>query len=111
MGSVIAPERWDQPIGYGPGSRMGHGGLVAVPADADLAALVRHWLEFMAQESCGKCVPCALGSRRALQLEGQPERLRELLGLVSDTSLCGFGQLLPGPVLELLALRERGAGR
>jgi len=110
MGSVLTPERWDQPVAYGPGSRMGHAGLVAVPEDADLAALVRHWLEFMAQESCGKCVPCALGSQRALRLEEQPERLRELLGLVSDTSLCGFGQLLPGPVLELLALRERGAG-
>ena len=66
MGSVLAPERWDEPIAYGPGSRMGHAGLVAVPEDADLAALVRHWLEFMADESCGKCVPCALGSRRAL---------------------------------------------
>jgi NADH:ubiquinone oxidoreductase subunit F (NADH-binding) len=64
----------------------------------------------MAQESCGKCVPCALGSRRALQLLGEEERLRELLGLVSDTSLCGFGQLLPGPVLDLLALRAQDAG-
>jgi NADH:ubiquinone oxidoreductase subunit F (NADH-binding) len=111
MGSVLAPERWDQPVAYGAGSRMGHAGLVAVPEDADLTALVRHWLEFMAQESCGKCVPCALGSKRALKLQDEPERLRELLGLVSDTSLCGFGQLLPGPVLELLALRARGAGR
>jgi NADH-quinone oxidoreductase subunit F len=110
MGSVLAPERWDEPIAYGPGSRMGHAGLVAVSADADLTALLRHWLEFMAAESCGKCVPCALGSRRALELQAEPERLRELLALISDTSLCGFGQLLPGPVLDLLALRERGAG-
>jgi len=110
MGSVLAPERWDEPIAYGPGSRMGHAGLVAVPEDADLTALVRHWLEFMAAESCGKCVPCALGSRRALSLQAEPARLRELLALISDASLCGFGQLLPGPVLELLALRERGAG-
>jgi NADH:ubiquinone oxidoreductase subunit F (NADH-binding) len=109
MGSVLAPERWDEPIAYGPGSRMGHAGLVAVPEGADLAALVRHWLEFMASESCGKCAPCALGSRRALELAEQPERLRELLALISDASLCGFGQLLPGPVLELLALRERDA--
>jgi len=109
MGSVLAPERWDEPIAYGPGARMGHAGLVAVPEDADLTALVRHWLEFMAFESCGKCVPCALGSRRALELQAEPARLRELLALISDTSLCGFGQLLPGPVLELLALRERGA--
>ena len=109
MGSVLGEAGWDVPVGYGPGSRMGHGGLVAVPEDADLAALVRHWLEFMAQESCGKCVPCSLGSRRALELLGEEERLRELLVLVADTSLCGFGQLLPGPVLDLLALRAQDA--
>jgi formate dehydrogenase len=66
----------------------------------------------MAHESCGRCLPCALGSQRALRLQGAPERLRELLALVADTSLCGFGQLVPGPILELLALRERAvAGR
>jgi NADH:ubiquinone oxidoreductase subunit F (NADH-binding) len=113
MGSVLAPGRWDEKISYGPGSRLGHAGLVAVPEDADLAALVRHALEFMAHESCGRCVPCALGSQRALHLQGEPERLRELLALVADTSLCGFGQLVPGAVLDLLALGERGeaAGR
>jgi NADH:ubiquinone oxidoreductase subunit F (NADH-binding) len=110
MGSVLGPERWDQPIAYAPGSRLGHGGLVAVPEGADLSALVRHWLEFMAQESCGKCTPCALGSRRALQLLDREASLRELLALVADTSLCGFGQLLPGPVLELLALRAQDSG-
>ena len=110
MGSVLGPERWDERVAYGPGSRMGHAGLVAVSAGADLAALVRHWLEFMALESCGKCAPCALGSKRALALAAEPARLRELLGLIADASLCGFGQLLPGPVLELLSLQERTAG-
>jgi NADH:ubiquinone oxidoreductase subunit F (NADH-binding) len=110
MGSVLGPESWDVPVAYGPGSRLGHGGLVAVPEGADVPALVRHWLEFMAQESCGRCAPCALGSRRALELLGEEGPLRELLGLISDTSLCGFGQLLPGPVLELLALRAQDAG-
>jgi NADH:ubiquinone oxidoreductase subunit F (NADH-binding) len=84
---------------------------VAVPETADLSALVRHWLEFMARESCGKCVPCALGSQRALELAHEPERLRPLLELVSATSLCGFGQLVPGPLLDLLALRESAGGR
>jgi len=115
MGSVLTPAEWDLPLDYpalaARGVRLGHGGLVAIPAGTDFHALALHWLDFMVAESCGKCVPCRLGSVRALELARgpgpDPERARELgelLALVATTSLCGFGQGLPAPVLRLLEL-------
>jgi NADH:ubiquinone oxidoreductase subunit F (NADH-binding) len=111
MGSVVLPREWDVPVCYGAmadrGIVLGHGGLVAVEEGVDPARLVEHWLEFMAEESCGKCVPCRLGSRRALELArgdlaAARERLDGLLDVVASTSLCAFGQLMPGPVRTLL---------
>jgi NADH:ubiquinone oxidoreductase subunit F (NADH-binding) len=113
MGSVLLPEEWD--IALDPellqarDIQLGHGGLVALPVGVDWRALLHHWLEFMVRESCGKCVPCRLGSQRALELaqSGSAESLdalRDLLDLVRDTSLCGFGQLMPVAVRRLLDL-------
>lgn len=124
MGSILLPDEWDVAVDYAGlaarGIRLGHGGLVAIPGDVDWQDLLVHWLRFMARESCGKCVPCRLGSARALDLARQlpdapraeQNRLRQLLQLVADTSLCGFGQSVPGPALRLLELagRRRGAG-
>jgi NADH:ubiquinone oxidoreductase subunit F (NADH-binding) len=123
MGSVVLDDEWEVPVCYsamaGRGIALGHGGTVALPRDANLRALALHWLEFMTEESCGKCVPCRLGSRRALELArgieqpGARERLAALLDVVAVGSLCAFGQLLPAPVLRLLELdaaRGRGAG-
>ena len=112
MGSVLVPGEWDVPVCTAAmaerGVTLGHGGIVAVSERADLAALLRHWLEFMAAESCGKCTPCRLGSERALALvrEGglagaQPE-LDRLLPVIAQASLCGFGQMIPVTVAALI---------
>jgi NADH:ubiquinone oxidoreductase subunit F (NADH-binding) len=120
MGSVLPPDAWDVPVDpvalAALGIQLGHGGIVALPQGTDWRALLVHLLGFMAEESCGRCVPCRLGSRRALELArrldapGAAARLRELLNLVRDTSLCGFGQLVPIPASQLLALAETGRG-
>jgi NADH-quinone oxidoreductase subunit F len=110
MGSLVAPEAWDVPVCYAAmaerGIRLGHGGLVAIPEDVDPALLLHHLLGFAARESCGRCVPCALGSARAVALarEGPAARARlaRVLEVMEQASLCGFGQLVPGPIRELL---------
>jgi len=114
MGRVLLPDEWDVPIDPDAmrrqGVELGHGGLVALPEGTDWRALLVHWLRFMADESCGRCVPCRLGSRRAQQLAeelavpGDAPALRSLLHLMRETSLCAFGQELPLPAERLLDL-------
>jgi NADH:ubiquinone oxidoreductase subunit F (NADH-binding) len=114
MGSVIPPEEWDVPVCYTAmaerGLALGHGGLVALSDDADLPALLRGWLGFMAAESCGRCTPCRLGSRRALELAvgpgigGARAEIERLLEVVGEASLCAFGQGIPRPVRRLVEL-------
>jgi len=112
MGSVALPGEWDVPICYQAMAErnlnLGHGGLVAVPEGTDMKALFLHWIEFMAEESCGKCVPCRLGSRRALELAQSARAAQSLLELerlffvMAQGSLCAFGQQMPGPMSQLL---------
>ena len=112
MGSVALPEQWDVPICYKAMAErnliLGHAGLVAVPEGTDFRALFLHWLEFMVDESCGKCVPCRLGSRRALDLARRsighevPPDLSRLMDVMAQGSLCAFGQLMPGPMSQML---------
>jgi NADH:ubiquinone oxidoreductase subunit F (NADH-binding) len=112
MGSILLPEEWDVPVCYGAmaerGIQLGHGGLVAIPEGADFRGLLEHWLEFMMDESCGKCVPCRLGSQTARNLlrdSGRPEcrsRLERLLEVMEQGSLCAFGQFMPGPMRKLI---------
>lgn len=112
MGSVVPSDAWDVPICYAVmaerGIQLGHGGLVAVPNTTDFAALLRHGLRFMSEESCGRCAPCALGSRAALarargnlDTSSRAELLR-LFDVMEQSSLCAFGQLVPGPLRALL---------
>jgi NADH:ubiquinone oxidoreductase subunit F (NADH-binding) len=123
MGSLVSPADWDVPVCYTAmaerGLQLGHGGLVAIPRGTDPARLLVHLLEFMAEESCGKCVPCRVGSRRGLEMArdlldgggaGGPELLDHLLEVVSEASLCAFGRLTPGPVRALLRRLEGGTG-
>ncbi len=112
MGSVALPSQWDIPICYQTMAQgnlnLGHGGLVAVPEGTNIRALFLHWLEFMAEESCGKCVPCRLGSRQALevaQTAGASQSLPQLevlFDVMAHGSLCAFGQQMPGPMSEML---------
>jgi NADH:ubiquinone oxidoreductase subunit F (NADH-binding) len=112
MGSIIEIEKWDVPICYGEmrkaGIELGHGGVVGLLQGFDPSALLLHHLEFMKDESCGKCVPCKLGSARGLELAHQIpnassiRKLRDLFDLMRRGSLCAFGQLMPGAMKFLL---------
>jgi NADH:ubiquinone oxidoreductase subunit F (NADH-binding)/NADH:ubiquinone oxidoreductase subunit E len=116
MGSLVFPEDWDVPVCHAAmrerGLELGHGGIVAIPEDADPAALLVHWLEFMQHESCGRCVPCRIGSQRALELarhaaagdldgDGR-ERLGRLLEVMTEASLCAFGRNTPRPMKQIV---------
>ncbi len=113
MGSIVRSADWDVPVSIEAmrrrGINLGHGGIVALPADTDYAALLAHMLAFMRDESCGKCVPCRVGTKLAAQaLEGSrganiPAELPRILDLMSSASLCAFGRDTPGPVRQLLA--------
>ena len=112
MGSVALPSQWDVPICYEAMAQrslnLGHGGLLAVPEGTNIRALFLHWIEFMAEESCGKCVPCRLGSRRALELAqtagaaNSLPQLERLFDVMAQGSLCAFGQQMPGPMSQML---------
>jgi NADH:ubiquinone oxidoreductase subunit F (NADH-binding) len=111
MGSVVTPPDWDVQVCYGAmgarGIQLGHGGVVAVPEGTDTLALLRHWLDFMRDESCGRCVPCARGSAHARSLidgaaPAQRARLERLLDVMEAGSLCAFGQSMPAPMRQLL---------
>ena len=90
------------------GGILGHGGIVVYDQDTDMLDLARHFMEFTAAESCGKCTPCRVGSTRAkeileamLRREGTPDDLallQELGETMKLTSLCALGGLAPEPV-------------
>lgn len=116
MGSILTPEQWDLPLEYGVlrqrGVRLGHGGIVAIPRTADLRHVLLNWAEFMAAESCGKCVPCGIGSKQALDLVRRilagadadgagMARLEPLLRSIERASLCGFGQGIAEPIITV----------
>lgn len=114
MGSVVVSDDWDVPVDYDEmrrrGIELGHGGIVAVPRDADFRGLLAHWLRFMIDESCGKCVPCRLGSQCAANAlhagrgaEETRRRLDELFTAMEQGSLCAFGQSMPIPMRQLIA--------
>jgi NADH-quinone oxidoreductase subunit F len=112
MGSVALPSQWSVPICYASMAQrslnLGHGGLLAVPEGTNIRGLFLHWIEFMAEESCGKCVPCRLGSRRALELAqtagaaNSLPPLERLFDVMAQGSLCAFGQQMPGPMSQML---------
>jgi NADH:ubiquinone oxidoreductase subunit F (NADH-binding) len=113
MGSLLLPDEWDVPICYEAmaksGIQLGHGGLVAVQTGTDYRELLRQWLKFMVDESCGKCVPCRLGSKQAWQAmqadqitrEGEQD-ISKLLTVIEQASLCAFGQYIPVPIRKIL---------
>ena len=94
------------------GAIMGSGGMVVMDESACMVGMAKFFLDFTAKESCGKCVPCRLGTKRMLEIltritegkgqEGDIELLEELCASVKDASLCGLGQTAPNPVLTAL---------
>lgn len=113
MGTLLTPNEWDVPICYRAmgekGIQLGHGGLIALTEGTNYRSLLRHWIQFMMDESCGKCVPCRLGSREAWKTLDQGndadstiEKLERLFELMEQGSLCAFGQFMPGPMRQMI---------
>jgi NADH-quinone oxidoreductase subunit F len=94
------------------GAIMGSGGLVVMDEDSCMVDVARFFLEFVQDESCGKCPPCRIGTKRMLEIvtricegkgeEGDIEKLMELGSMIKDTALCGLGQTAPNPVLSTI---------
>jgi bidirectional [NiFe] hydrogenase diaphorase subunit len=115
-GGCIPNTYLDSPIDYESltklGSIMGSGGLVIVDDSTGMPDFARFFMDFCVDESCGKCVPCRVGTVQIRQMldkllagEGKEEdleHLERLCKLVKDTSLCGLGQSAPNPVLSTL---------
>ena len=115
-GGCIPASLIDTPIDYDNliaiGSMMGSGGLIVMDEDTCMVDLARFFLDFTVDESCGKCTPCRVGTRRLLEIldkiisgNGEMEdldRLEELSNYIKSASLCGLGQTAPNPVLSTL---------
>ena len=116
LGSLFPESKLDIPICYDAfakaGAILGHGGIVVYDQDTDMVDLARHFMAFTADESCGKCTPCRVGSVRAREML---ERIQSCRGDVRDllllselgetmkaTSLCGLGQRAPYPVMTAI---------
>ena len=115
-GGVITKADLDTPIDYdtlkGIGSMMGSGGMIVMDEDNCMVNIAKFYLEFTKDESCGKCTPCRVGTKRMLEIleritngEGEPgdiEKLQQLGNAIKDTALCGLGQTAPNPVLSTI---------
>ncbi|HET9222839.1 MAG TPA: NADH-ubiquinone oxidoreductase-F iron-sulfur binding region domain-containing protein, partial [Roseiflexaceae bacterium] len=115
-GGCIPASLFDTPVDYDSltqvGSIMGSGGMIVMDQSTSMVDVAHYFMEFCRDESCGKCIPCRVGT---VQLErllskiraGEAssedlERLKELCRMVQETSLCGLGQSAPNPVLSTL---------
>ena len=115
-GGCIPAEHLDVEIDYDNliaiGSMMGSGGLIVMDEDTCMVDIAKFFLEFTVDESCGKCTPCRIGTRRLLEIlnkitdgNGTMEdldKLEELSYYIKENSLCGLGQTAPNPVLSTL---------
>ncbi|HHT9139632.1 MAG TPA: NADH-quinone oxidoreductase subunit NuoF [Candidatus Tripitaka californicus] len=115
-GGCVPEEYLDTPIDYESlqkvGAIMGSGGLIVVDDKTSMVEFARYFMNFVQDESCGKCVPCRIGTRRMLEIlnrlikgEGKESDLNLLMELAAhtkETSLCGLGQTAPNPVLSTL---------
>lgn len=115
-GGCLTQKHLDTPIDFdslvAAGSMMGSGGMIVMDEDDCMVAIAKFYLEFIVEESCGKCTPCRVGNKRMLELlekicngkgnMGDLEQLRNLALVIKDTALCGLGQTSPNPVLSTL---------
>jgi len=115
-GGCIPAEHFDIPIDYDNlisiGSMMGSGGLIVMDETDCMVDIAKFFLEFTVEESCGKCTPCRVGTKRMLEIltkitKGQAtmedlDKLEELCYYIKENSLCGLGQTAPNPVLSTL---------
>ena len=116
-GGCLTEKELDTPIDYDnliqAGSMMGSGGMIVLDEDSCMVDVARFYMEFIVEESCGKCTPCRVGTKRLLEMlikitkgEGTLEMLYEMEELcyqIKDTALCGLGQTAPNPILSTLS--------
>ncbi len=115
-GGCLTEKHLDTPIDYDnllkAGSMMGSGGMIVMDEDDCMVSVAKFYLDFIVEESCGKCAPCRIGNKRLYEIldkitQGKGtyedlERLKNLSNVIKDTSLCGLGQTSPNPVLSTL---------
>ncbi len=115
-GGCIPASHLDTPIDYDSlialGSMMGSGGLIVMDEDNCMVDIAKFFLEFTVDESCGKCPPCRIGTKRMLEIleritegkgeEGDIEKLELLAKNIKASALCGLGQTAPNPILSTL---------
>ena len=115
-GGCLPTELLDTPVDYdnliAAGSMMGSGGMIVMDEDNCMVDIARFFLDFTVDESCGKCAPCRIGTRRMLEIlerivngkgeEGDIEKLENLAKTIKATALCGLGQTAPNPVLSTI---------
>lgn len=115
-GGCVPAEHLDLPIDYEAvkevGAIMGSGGLIVMDSDTSMVDISRYFMEFVQEESCGKCVPCRVGTKKMLDIltritEGNGcrkdiEDLKEMANVTKTASLCGLGQTAPNPVLSTI---------
>ncbi len=115
-GGCIPREHLNVPLDYESlselGAIMGSGGLIVMDEDTCMVDVARFFIEFVQEESCGKCVPCRVGTRRMLEIldricegrgqRGDIDKLEELGAFIKTASLCGLGQTAPNPVLSTI---------
>jgi NADH:ubiquinone oxidoreductase subunit F (NADH-binding)/(2Fe-2S) ferredoxin/Pyruvate/2-oxoacid:ferredoxin oxidoreductase delta subunit len=118
MGGCLCAEHLDLMIDYesllGAGAMMGSGGMIVMDEETCMVDIARYFMDFTQDESCGKCTPCRVGTRRLLEIlericdgkgkEGDIELLESLCQQIRTTSLCGLGQGAPNPVISTLKL-------
>jgi len=115
-GGALTNSDLDVPIDYdnliAKGSMMGSGGMIVMDEDTCMVDFAKFFLEFTMDETCGKCTPCRIGSRRLHEMleritlgkgcEDDIDKLKMLANTIKDTALCGLGQTMPNPVLSTI---------
>ena len=119
LGAWVPPAQFDTPLDYeafaGIGAMLGHGGVVVADDTLDMAHMARFALQFCAEESCGKCTPCRIGSTRGVEVidrmlaapdqsarDTQALILKDLCDTMQYGSLCALGGMAPFPVVSAL---------
>jgi NADH-quinone oxidoreductase subunit F len=115
-GGCLPVEHLNTPVDYEAivkaGAIMGSGGLIVMDEDTCMVDMARFFMDFCQDESCGKCTPCRVGTRRMLEIlqritrgqgqEGDIELLQDMAQSIKDAALCGLGQTAPNPVLSTI---------
>jgi NADP-reducing hydrogenase subunit HndC len=119
-GGALTFKDVDVPIDYdnllAKNSMMGSGGMIVMDEDDCMVAIAKFFLDFTMDETCGKCTPCRIGSKRLYEIleritlgqgvEADIEKLKMLSAAIKDTALCGLGQTMPNPVLSTIKTFE-----